>query len=92
MTKEEFEARMKQLHSEIRERENELRQLRKQYANENAPFKIGDEIICKGKKGVISEVALLGISTTSFAYRWQPYKKDGTLSYERDLWDKFEKV
>lgn len=92
MTKEELEAKMKQLYSEIRERENEIIIIRKEYAKEYAPFKVGDVVTCKGKKGVITQVSVSGVLTTSFNYRWQPYKKDGTLSYERELWDKFERV
>ena len=92
MTKEELEAKMKQLYSEIIERQNEIIIIRKEYAKEHAPFKVGDVVTCKDKKGVITQVSVSGVSTTSFDYRWQPYKKDGTLSYERELWDKFEKV
>lgn len=92
MTKEELEAKMKQLYSEIRERENEIIIIRKEYAKEHAPFKVGDVVTCKGKKGVITQVSVSGVLITSFNYRWQPYKKNGSLSYERDLWDEFERV
>lgn len=92
MTKEEFETQMKQLHSEIRERENEIIRIRKEYAKEYAPFKVGDVVTCNGKNGVITQVSVNGVLTTSFYYKWQPYKKDGSLSYERELWGKFEKV
>lgn len=92
MNKDEFEARLKQLYAEMRERRDEIIRIRKEYAKEHAPFKVGDEVVCYGKRGVITQVSVSGVLITSFDYKWQPYKKDGSLSYERDLWSKFEKA
>lgn len=92
MNKTELETQLKQLYAEIREKEDEILRIRNEYAKEYAPFKIGDEVVCKGKKGIITRVSVSGVLTTSFSYKWQPYKKDGSLSYERELWDRFERV
>ena len=52
MTKIEFEIRLRQLYSEITEKEGEIIRIRKEYAKEHAPFKVGDVVTCKGKKGL----------------------------------------
>lgn len=92
MTIEEFEKKTKQIYHEIRERKNEIRRISKEYAKENAPLKIGDKIMREGKDGIISDVDTNINFPTVFNYKWKPFKKDGSLSFERDLWGNFKKI
>lgn len=92
MTTKEFEVRIRQLYAEIREKETEISKIKKEYANENAPLKIGDKIIREGKEGIISDIKVNINFPTVFNYKWRPFKKDGSLSFERVLWGNFKKI
>lgn len=92
MNKEEFTEKVKQINSEIEAKKEELLKIRKEYSNENSPLKIGDKIIREGKEGIISDVDISCTFPDCFKYKWKPFKKDGSLSYERDLWGKYEKL
>lgn len=94
MNKEEYSKIVSNKRAQIRELQNQIIQLTKQYCEENSSFKKGDKIRLNGKEGVISSI---NIGTfKDFDYKWRPYKKDGHLSYERMLdWteqDKIEKI
>lgn len=78
-----FYSKKELIESKIEELQSELNELRKQYINDNALFKKGDEISVKGTKGVIVDVAIyesVSGKFVSFSYFWNKYKKDGTLS------------
>lgn len=78
-----FFSKKELIESKIEDLQSELNELRKQYIDDNALFKKGDEISVKGTKGVIVDVAMYESTSgkfVSFSYFWNKYKKDGTLS------------
>ena len=82
MTRKEYLALRDKKEEEIRKIGKEIAELRNQYCNDCAPYKIGDKIRLNGKEGVISYIEPYG---DEFSYKWRPFKTDGSEGFERTI-------
>ena len=94
MTREEFLVALKEKKEAIENINKEIAELKAQYCNDCAPYKIGDKIKLNGKEGIISSI---GVDYNyEFTYKWRPFKKDGSEGCERIIWrydiEKMKKV
>lgn len=78
MTAEELEKRIEEKQAQINNIKKDIMNLKKQYCEQYAPFKVGDKIKFKDKTGYIKEVKLSYLPN-DFAYLWTPFLKNGTI-------------
>lgn len=84
MTREEFLVALKEKKEAIENINKEIAELKAQYCNDCAPYKIGNKIKLNGKEGVISSI---GVDYNyEFTYKWRPFNKDGSKGDERCIW------
>ena len=85
MIKEEFLVALKEKEEAIENINKEIAELKAQYCNDCAPYKIGDKIELYGKIGIISYIGVDSYNH-DFKYKWRILKKDGSEGIVRDIW------
>ena len=86
MTAEELIKTIDEKVAQIDNIKNDIKELKKQYCEENAPFKVGDKIKFKNKTGYIKEVRL-GYLLNDFHYLWTPILKNGKIGCSKWIYD-----
>lgn len=96
MVQEEFARKMAEAQARIEKAKKDMRELRKQYIEENAPYKVGDKVKIvtpaeprwnKGEETVFAFIKSIEVSDDGmFTPELNAVKKDGTEHKNKRVW------